>query len=78
MPEKEGLETIRELKNTMPEIKIIAISGGVRGGLMSFLPIAQTMGAQYTFEKPVDFKRLLAAIKELIGEPAPKPAPKPS
>lgn len=28
MPEKEGLETIRELKRDFPDVKIIAISGG--------------------------------------------------
>jgi YesN/AraC family two-component response regulator len=28
MPEKEGLETIRELKKSNPDVPIIAISGG--------------------------------------------------
>ena len=28
MPEKEGLETIKEIKRDFPDIKIIAISGG--------------------------------------------------
>ncbi len=31
MPEKEGLETIMELKQDFPDVKIIAISEGVQG-----------------------------------------------
>ncbi len=38
MPEQEGLETIQALRQEFPEIKIIAISGGV--GMLNFLPLA--------------------------------------
>ena len=37
MPEKEGIQTIKELKRDFPEAKIIAISGGGRNGLFYFL-----------------------------------------
>jgi DNA-binding response OmpR family regulator len=32
MPEKDGFETIRELKREFPDVKIIAISGGDKVG----------------------------------------------
>jgi two-component system chemotaxis response regulator CheY len=46
MPEKEGLETIRELHREFPNVKVIAISGGCpRDGRMDFLPLAKQFGA---------------------------------
>jgi DNA-binding response OmpR family regulator len=41
MPEKEGLETIRELKEEVPDIKVIAISGGGREGFDDSLRLAK-------------------------------------
>ncbi len=34
MPEKEGIETIMDLRREFPEVKIIAVSGGGRYSLM--------------------------------------------
>ncbi|HLC15607.1 MAG TPA: response regulator [Thermodesulfovibrionia bacterium] len=48
MPEKEGLETITELKKEFPDVKIIAISGGGQKGNLSFLTIAKHIGANRT------------------------------
>lgn len=68
MPEKEGIETVMELRAKSPDVKIIAISGGGRVGPESYLEIAKELGAQRTFEKPVDFNELLFAVEELIAE----------
>ena len=51
MPEKNGLETIREIKKEFPEAKIIAMSGGYKGG-EDFLHIARTLGAIDSIRKP--------------------------
>jgi len=40
MPEKEGLETIMELRRDFPDIKVIAISGGGRVDPVSYLTLA--------------------------------------
>lgn len=67
MPEKEGIEIIRELKQEFPDIKIIAMSGG---GLVSpdnYLYIAGKLGARRTFAKPVDRGELLNAVEELLN-----------
>jgi DNA-binding response OmpR family regulator len=54
MPEKEGIETIMELRRDFPDVKIIAISGGGRLDPGQYLSIAKSFGAQYTFTKPVE------------------------
>jgi len=68
MPEKEGIETIIELRRDFPDVKIIAISGGGRVGTKDYLHIAKILGVQRTFTKPVARELLLSAISELIGE----------
>ena len=67
MPEKEGIETIIELKRDFPDVKIIAISGGGRISSEGCLSTAGKLGARYTFSKPVKREELLAAVRELIG-----------
>lgn len=69
MPEKEGIETIRELKAIDPEAKIIAISGG---GIIKpelYLKMAKKFGAIYSFEKPISNKELLAFVKDVLQPP---------
>jgi DNA-binding response OmpR family regulator len=67
MPEKEGLETIRELRMDYPEVKIIAISGGGRIAPEPYLSMAERFGAVRSFAKPVKADVLLGAVEELIG-----------
>lgn len=66
MPEKEGLETIMELRAEWPELRIIAITGGGSSNPQSYLEIAKRMGAARAFQKPVDQEELLGAVKELV------------
>ena len=68
MPEKEGLETIQEMRRDDPDIKIIAISGGGQIGPADYLEIARRFGAMRTFSKPFDRKELLAAVDELLED----------
>ncbi len=66
MPEKEGIETIKELYQEFPDVKIIAISGGGRIVPEHYLEIAKKFGAVRTFSKPFESKDLLMAVKELL------------
>lgn len=66
MPEKEGIETISELRHDFPELKIIAISGGGRTGVNGYLSAAKTIGADRTLSKPFQLEQLLDAVKELL------------
>jgi CheY-like chemotaxis protein len=68
MPEKEGLETILELRKKYPELKIIAISGGGRIGPDGYLPGAKLFGANMVFQKPLIQKEFMEAVSILLGE----------
>ena len=66
MPNKEGMETIMDLRREFPEVKIIAISGGGRIGPESYLEVAEGFGAMRIFTKPFDIEEFLVAIRELL------------
>lgn len=66
MPKKEGIETIIEIKKNLPDIKIIAISGGGRTKAMDFLHLAKKLGANATVEKPIDMDYLEDVVARLL------------
>ena len=65
MPNKEGIETIVDLKVIHPAAKIIAISGGGRNHPKPYLEIAEKLGANRTIEKPFERDQLLFAVEAL-------------
>ena len=67
MPEKEGIETIMELRRDFPQVKIIAISGGGHVSPAGYLEIASRLGVQRTFAKPFLPDEILEAVRELVG-----------
>lgn len=68
MPEQEGIETIRRLREAVPDLSIIAISGGGGYGSGSeYLRTARMLGADATFEKPVASDRLRTAIDDVVS-----------
>jgi DNA-binding response OmpR family regulator len=68
MPDKDGIETIRELRRTRPEIRIIAISGNIARGGQSFLRMARNLGADYTLSKPIEQQQLVAAVDYVLQQ----------
>ncbi len=68
MPNKEGLETILELAQQSPTVKIIAISGGGSSLGDDLLDMAKDFGAQRALRKPIQMKQLVALVKEMLGE----------
>lgn len=69
MPKKEGIETIAELRQEYPDVKIVAISGGGKHIPGGFLVFAKKLGAVHTFEKPIDKDELVQVVTTLLSEP---------
>ena len=67
MPNKEGLETITELRREFRGVKIIAISEAPVGKFDP-LPMAEKLGALRTFAKPLDLNEFLIAVREILGQ----------
>jgi DNA-binding response OmpR family regulator len=66
MPEKEGIETIIEMRRGWPDTKIIAISGGGRTHNECFLKMAAGLGAAAVLPKPFMPDELAAKIEEVM------------
>lgn len=68
MPDKEGIETILEIKAADQNIKIIAMSGGGSTKNMNFLDMAKKVGAQHVLSKPFKPSALLEAINDVLSD----------
>lgn len=64
MPEKEGIETIMDLKKEFPLVKIVAISGGGQATTgATCLHLAKALGAVKTLAKPFTRQELLDVVR---------------
>jgi len=66
MPDKDGLETIQELRRESPGVKIIAISGGAFEGNLDLLGVARQLGAAEILYKPFNSTKLLEAVRRQL------------
>ena len=66
MPEKEGLETIADIRR-QTDMPIIAISGGGRVGPSDYLETARFIGANATLAKPFARQELISAVDALLA-----------
>ena len=66
MPEKDGIETIMDMKRTNPALKVIAISGGGRAEPENYLHSARLLGADRTIKKPFTNEDILEAVRTLL------------
>ncbi len=73
MPERDGLETMRELARTRPALPVVVMSGGGRLALTGLLPVAAELGAAGTLPKPFDRRTLLDAVGRALGS-SPEPS----
>jgi len=72
MPEQEGLETIRELRRSSKDTKILVVTGSPPGGPFDFRAHATLLGAGATLNKPFTREELLGAVHAILGTQSPK------
>jgi DNA-binding response OmpR family regulator len=65
MPDKDGIETIVELKKRYPDVKIVVMSGFTSIGGTDYLGVARELGAVTTLKKPFDPAELSKVVREL-------------
>jgi CheY-like chemotaxis protein len=70
MPEKDGIETLADLRRLTPGVPVIAISGGGSHGFTGVLKTASLMGAVCTLDKPFSQAQLLAAVESVLPKQA--------
>ncbi|HEY5550632.1 MAG TPA: response regulator [Opitutaceae bacterium] len=69
MPDKEGIETILEIRAMKRPIRIMAISGGGRVDQSMHLHLAKSVGADRVLAKPFLPKDFLQVVDELLAAP---------
>lgn len=70
MPELDGIELIMRLRETFPEVPVIAMSGGSGLSAETVLSAAGVLGAARTLAKPITAEGLRACVAEILGESA--------
>ena len=63
MPDTEGIEMIIKMRKSNPNVKIVAMSGGV-----DYLNLAKQLGALRTLTKPFSNQAVLDVVKETLEE----------
>jgi DNA-binding response OmpR family regulator len=67
MPNKEGIETILELRRIRRDVRIIAMSGGGRNNANDYLALAKRFGACVTLTKPFANKEMIEAVNAALA-----------
>jgi CheY-like chemotaxis protein len=65
MPEKDGIETTKEIRAMLPDIKILAMTGGGRGD--RFYALIERLATVGVLQKPFDQTTLLDSVSRLLA-----------
>lgn len=68
MPEKEGIETIFDLREIQPDLKIIAISGGGHICAEEYLDMANNFGVTRSLSKPFEKDEFIKIVREVLEQ----------
>jgi CheY-like chemotaxis protein len=68
MPDKEGIETIIEIRKRFPGIRILAISSGGTAKQLNILGVARRLGAHSTLAKPFSPEAFISQVNHVLTE----------
>ena len=68
IPQKDGIEVIRELKKDFPAIPVLAISGGGSLDSKGYLELASKFGARFCYSKHDPLERLVQMVDKAFTE----------
>jgi len=66
MPNKEGIETVQEIRKIAPDVVIIAMSGGGRFRDANYLDVAKVLGANAVLKKPFPIDELSRVLNTCL------------
>ena len=74
MPEKDGLETLKELRQEKPPPKVVTMSGGGPKYDVTILQSARFLGSNSALVKPFSIGELLELVRGMLAGETPSPA----
>jgi DNA-binding response OmpR family regulator len=78
MPAKEGVSLIMDIRKSLPDASVIAISGGGTRSCKDYLRWAKELGAALVLQKPFRMSILLMMARFLMEKAAARAAPEPT
>ncbi|HYD98000.1 MAG TPA: response regulator [Alphaproteobacteria bacterium] len=67
MPERDGIDTIRVIRESWPRLPIVALSGGGRLRRTDVLQVAAEYGADLVLAKPFENADLVEGVRRLLA-----------
>lgn len=64
MPDMDGIELLRMLRNSTPDVKVVSVSSFMRGAMLT---VALKLGAAATLEKGRPDQDIVAVVCKLLG-----------
>ena len=68
MPDKDGIEVLKETRARFPDVKVVVVSGGGEKQNMSYLSMAEEMGTDVVLEKTELEEKLADSVAGLFPD----------